>query len=86
MKNELTRQIIYRSCYRGCKETDFLIGNFVKTKIDDITDLELFDEFLNQDDAEIYDWILQKTPTPEKFASTIKQIQDFHFTNQLTFK
>lgn len=80
MRDQLIKQIIYRSCYRGCKETDFLIGNFVKAKIDEIDDLELFNDFLNQDDAKIYDWILRRTIVPEKYSNTIKEIQDFHFS------
>ena len=51
----LRKQILYRSTHRGCKETDFLIGEFAKVKLAEIEDLKLFSEFLEEDDWEIYD-------------------------------
>ena len=51
-KEEIKNKIIYRSSYRGTKEMDILMTNFVKTIIDDldINQLKLLDEFVNLDD------------------------------------
>ena len=46
------KKLIYRSNYRGTKEMDILLGNFVRTHIDKLTESELFDldKFLNLED------------------------------------
>ena len=42
-KENLKKQIIYRSSHRGSKEMDLLLGNFVKKNIENLNDLELND-------------------------------------------
>ncbi len=74
----LRKQILYRSTHRGCKETDFLIGEFAKANLNQISDLQLFGEFLEEDDLKIYDWILAKYPQPDKYNSIVEQIRKFH--------
>ena len=47
MSNEnLIKQLLYRSVHRGCKETDFLVGEYAKSELGKINDLELFGKFL----------------------------------------
>jgi antitoxin CptB len=77
-KQLLRKELFYRSTHRGCKETDFLIGEFVKLKLDEISDLELFGKFLEEDDWEIYDWILGKVKSPEIYSEVVLEIQKFH--------
>ena len=57
-KEILKKQIIYRSKHRGTKEMDILLGNFVKTYINEFNDNELKDleRLLSIEDATIYDW------------------------------
>lgn len=80
MENDLTKQLLYRSIHRGCKETDFLIGEFAKEKISSFNDqqLRLFGDFIVEDDMQIYDWILAKYNAPEKYQQLVKNIQEFH--------
>ena len=51
-KEEIKNKIIYRSSYRGTKEMDILMTNFVRSIINDldINQLKLLDEFVNLDD------------------------------------
>ena len=51
-KEEIKNKIIYRSSYRGTKEMDILMTNFVKNIIDNLTHDQLIhlDEFVNYDD------------------------------------
>ena len=64
MKNNeiLKRQIIYRSTHRGTREMDILLGNFVKTYINEFNDNELKDleKLLSIEDGTIYDWYFKK--------------------------
>ncbi len=72
------KKLLYRSNYRGCKETDFLVGNFAKANIEKMSNLNLYSDFLNEKDGEIYDWIMGKIQTPDKYQNLIKEIQQFH--------
>lgn len=76
----LAKQIIYRSSHRGCKETDFLLGNFFADKLDSFPEKELplVRDFLEEDDLKIYDWILSKEKTPEIYLKLVAEIQKFH--------
>ncbi len=74
----LRKQILYRSTHRGCKETDFLIGEFAKVNLNNIVDLELFSRFLEEDDLEIYDWILAKYQEPDHYKSIVGEIRKFY--------
>ena len=51
-KEEIKNKIIYRSSYRGTKEMDVLMTNFVKNIIDNLSHDQLIhlDEFVNYDD------------------------------------
>ncbi len=54
-KQNLINKIIYRSQYRGTKEMDIFVGNFVKSivhklSIDDLQDLDLL---VNMNDEDI---------------------------------
>ena len=51
-KEEIKNKIIYRSSYRGTKEMDILMTNFVKNIIDNLSHDQLIhlDEFVNFDD------------------------------------
>ena len=51
-KEDIKNKIIYRSLYRGTKEMDILMTNFVKNIIDNLSHDQLIhlDEFVNYDD------------------------------------
>ena len=54
-KQNLINKIIYRSQYRGTKEMDIFVGNFVKSIIDSLSidDLKDLDLLVNMNDEEI---------------------------------
>ena len=51
-KEDIKNKIIYRSSYRGTKEMDILMTNFVKSIINELeyNQLVQLDEFINLDD------------------------------------
>ena len=61
-KEILKKQIIYRSMHRGTKEMDLLLGNFVKTHIDELNLAELKDlaKLLIIEDEVIYKWYIKR--------------------------
>jgi len=56
--DSLKKKIKYRSEYRGIKEMDLLLGNFVKKYVDTFTYEELLDlyKILEEDDDSIFKW------------------------------
>lgn len=76
----LIKQVLYRSIHRGCKETDFLIGEFAKAKIEtfDEEKLQLFKKLIEEDDLLIYDWILDKQTAPSHYTKMIEELRIFH--------
>ena len=61
----LKKKILYRSEYRGTKEMDLLLSNFVKKYINvfDIDELKQLDELINFDDDSLFKWYLNKKST-----------------------
>ena len=60
--DSLKKKIKYRSEYRGIKEMDLLLGNFVNKYINKFNYQELNDlyEILEMDDDKIFKWYLDK--------------------------
>ena len=58
----LKKKILYRAKYRGTKEMDLLLGNFVKKYINDfdIVELKQLYDLLNFDDDNLFKWYLNK--------------------------
>ena len=58
----LKKKILYRSKYRGTKEMNLLLSNFVKKYINDfgIVELKQLDDLLNFDDDSLFKWYLNK--------------------------
>lgn len=79
-RQDLVKKILYRSIHRGCKETDHLIGEFAKAKIVEFSDeeLEIFKDFIVEDDLLIYDWILGKQEGKRVYVELIEKIRVFH--------
>jgi antitoxin CptB len=69
----LIKKLVYKSNNRGCKETDLVLGNFSKTYLDIMTDLELvdFDYLLSQTDADIWDWLNERSSIPDGVSKVL---------------
>ncbi|MBL6784933.1 MAG: succinate dehydrogenase assembly factor 2 [Rickettsiales bacterium] len=74
------KKTLYRSNHRGCKETDILIGKYANKKIRDFSKAKyiLFEELLDEDDWDIYNWIVGKSLAPKKYSDLINEIIDFN--------
>ena len=73
----LKKQIIYRSMHRGTKEMDLLLGNFVKTHINefDVNELHDLEKLLFLEDEIIYNWYFKKdlnNPIPNSIFLELK--------------
>ena len=75
------KRALYRSIYRGCKETDILLGRFARNDIDNMNenDLSLYEEILNMGENDIYNYLIEKDKIKEeKYVKMIEKIKNFH--------
>ncbi len=85
-RQNLIKQLIYRSLHRGCKENDFLLKAFTSKYLTCLSNKELLDFALILDcsDNDIYDWITSKKTAPEhlnkKLIGMLKKL-DLYLNN-----
>ncbi len=67
------KKIIYKASHRGSKEMDILLGNFINKYVElfNKNELQQFDLILDNDDDDIYQWILGKIDIPNKYQSRV---------------
>ena len=78
--NIFKKRLLYKSANRGWKETDIILGNFVKRNISSLTDSQLImlDSLLDESDGDIFNWFTKKIVVPEKHNNEIMQmLQEF---------
>ena len=73
-KEDLKNKIIYRATYRGTKEMDILILNFVNSVIDDLENHQLIelDKLINFDDESLIS--IKKKESKINFDSSLNYI------------
>ena len=66
----------FRSWHRGTREMDLLLGRFADAHIASLTpaQLENFDVLLQQNDPDLYDWILGKKTPPTSLDSDVMRL------------
>jgi antitoxin CptB len=60
------RRLLFRSTHRGTHETDLLVGGYVRTRLDTLTDAEMdaLEEILELPDADLADWLTGRRAIP----------------------
>lgn len=63
----------YRAWRRGFTEADLILGRFTDAHVRELSPAQLdrFEALLDQDDHDLYDWILGRKPTPTAFDGDI---------------
>ena len=72
------KRLLIRSWRRGTKELDLILGQFSDKNLKklNLSELNLYEQFLSNEDHLIYNWIFNKEESPVIFESLIKQIQE----------
>tara|TARA_Y100000768_G_C23773742_1_gene584572 strand:- start:430 stop:687 length:258 start_codon:yes stop_codon:yes gene_type:complete len=67
------KKIIFKASHRGSKEMDILLGNFIKKYIElfNENELGLFNDILECDDDDIYQWIIGKKEIPNQYSNRV---------------
>ena len=78
-KEELKNKIIYRALYRGTKEMDILVTNFVKSIIEDLdlNQLKELNELVNLDDEMLIKIKKNTSKSKINLSNLIKKFQKF---------
>jgi len=75
------KRLRYRSWHRGCKETDLILGGYCDTYLEgmEAAELALCEALLEEDDAEIWSWLTEKSQPPkseyEPLLAKMRQFQ-----------
>jgi antitoxin CptB len=84
------KKILYQSWYRGCKETDKILGIFARKYVAGMNEdqLNLFQKILDEQDVDLFDWMSGKKPTPQDVQDNViyQQIMEFIFNNPLSLQ
>ncbi len=71
------KKLSIRSWRRGTKELDLILGRFSDRYITnfELSELEMYERLLSNDDHLIYSWLFEKQEIPRIFSSLVKKIQ-----------
>ena len=72
------KRLLIRSWRRGTKELDLILGKFSNDNVRklEMTELDLYEQLLSNDDHVIYNWLFEKEEIPKIFYNLIRQIQN----------
>ena len=72
------KRLSIKSWRRGTKELDLILGQFSDKNLAELkmSELNLYELFLSNDDYLIYNWLFGKEDSPKIFKSLIKRIQE----------
>jgi antitoxin CptB len=76
------KRLSYRAHHRGFKEADLLLGTFADAHLGELSPGELgaFEELLEEQDQDIYDWYLGKAPVPPQHDTPLfARLKAFEF-------
>lgn len=76
------KKLKYRAWHRGFREADLILGPFADKHVSNLTadQLDMFEVLLDQPDQDLYEWIVEKTPTPPEFdGELMRMIKAFRF-------
>lgn len=74
-KTLIVKKLLYKSQNRGCKENDLIVGKYAAKYLSEMSVAELndFAAILEENDVDIYDWLVKKTKAPSHLNQKIIQ-------------
>ena len=77
--NSNLKRLIFRSVHRGCKETDLIFGQFATHTLPSLEGeaLNIYERLLNEDDADIWQWLIDKQPCAPEYAALIDILKTY---------
>ena len=78
---ETRRKLKFRAWHRGTREADLMVGRFAENYVPQLDEagLDIFEEFLDENDPDIFDWISGRTPIPMlPITPLLEQMYNFY--------
>ena len=74
------KQLIFRSHHRGMKEMDLIMGSFADTHVGGFDERALaqYEELLQNNDPDLYNWITGKENAPANVVSDVFELLKKH--------
>ena len=81
------KRLLIRSWRRGTKELDLILGKFSNNNVSklEMTELDLYEQLLSNDDYVIYNWLFGKEEIPKNFLQSYQADTKEH-VSMTTFK
>lgn len=76
------KKLKYRAWHRGFREADLILGPFADRHVPTMSaaQLDAFEVLLDEADQDLYEWIVEKTPTPAQWdGELMNMIKAFRF-------
>ena len=69
------KKLLFRAWHRGTREMDLLFGRFAEQALPywDEAGLDLFEDLLDENDPDVYDWVSGRMPLPALPVSSLLQ-------------
>ena len=70
------KRLLFRSRHRGMQETDILLGGFAERHLGELNEAQLdrFETILEQNDADLFDWISGKKAVPGSLDDDVMRL------------
>lgn len=81
--DERRKRLLFRSWHRGTKEADLLLGSFAESHLGGFSpaDLACYEDLLEQNDADLWDWMTGRAEPPAEFDTTVmRALRAFRYT------
>jgi antitoxin CptB len=71
------KRLKMRSMRRGIKEMDIILSGFADVQLIDMSDaqLDLYEEFLDENDQDLYQWVSGQAAGASQYEALINQIK-----------
>jgi len=72
------KRLYFRSCHRGSKETDLILSAYAAAHLHHMDDaaLNAFEDFLEESDNDIWDWVSGKSlPENDRYSALIEALR-----------
>jgi antitoxin CptB len=76
------RRLKFRAWHRGFREADLILGPFADRHAESLTleQLEAFERLMEAPDHDLYNWIIERDPTPPEMDGEImRMLKAFRF-------
>ena len=76
LREHRLKRLAMRSMRRGIKEMDILLSGYAEQALAAMSEAELrlYDDLLQENDQDLYQWVTGQVAAPERFAAMISEI------------